>query len=298
MNWVTIGGMEEHWQRARVQASLRDRAIVFTAEKVTDLEFDIPAGRAKFSPHVALDIGHARRSAAYEPVGDAKVVGSVQPLSDRSLKVQLHLADGQWKLGPRPDAGLRKRHNLQGPIDDAFMDSFIFVRPTGKAWHAGIGQWSHGELEHAIEHWRRHFRGHARLKDDSQIDEQDIANSNLVLWGDPGSNQVLARIADQLPIVWDEKQITVGDRHFPAESHAVIAIYPNPLNHQRYVVLNSSFTFREYAYLNNARQVPKLPDWAIVDVRTAPDSLWPGKIADADFFDEAWRLKPPHAITP
>ena len=45
-----------------------------------------------------------------------------------------------------------------------------------------------------------------------------------------------------------------------------VLIYPNPLNPKRYVVLNSGFTFREYDYLNNARQVPKLPDFAVVDI--------------------------------
>ena len=29
--------------------------------------------------------------------------------------------------------GLRKKHGLQGPIDDAFMERFLFVRPTGTA---------------------------------------------------------------------------------------------------------------------------------------------------------------------
>ena len=52
-------------------------------------------------------------------------------------------------------------------------------------------------------------------------------------------------------------------------------------------MLNSGFTFREYDYLNNARQVPKLPDWAIVDVTTPPDSRKPGKVVAADFFDES-----------
>jgi hypothetical protein len=56
------------------------------------------------------------------------------------------------------------------------------------------------------------------------------------------------------------------------------------------VVLNSGFTFREYDYLNNARQVPKLPDWASVDVTTPPNSRWPGKIAAADFFTDKWEL--------
>jgi hypothetical protein len=56
------------------------------------------------------------------------------------------------------------------------------------------------------------------------------------------------------------------------------------------VVLNSGFTFREYDYLNNARQVPRLPDWAVVDVTTPPDARWPGRVAGAGFFGEAWDL--------
>ena len=43
--------------------------------------------------------------------------------------------------------------------------------------------------------------------------------------------------------------------------------------------------------MNNARQVPMLPDWAIIDLRTPPNSVWPGLVVDADFFDEQWQLK-------
>ena len=78
---------------------------------------------------------------------------------------------------------------------------------------------------------------------------------------------------------------------FPYADHALICIYPNPLNPERYLVLNSSFTFREYDYLNNARQTPKLPDWAIIDLNQAPNSRTPGRIAAGDFFDEKWALK-------
>jgi hypothetical protein len=78
-----------------------------------------------------------------------------------------------------------------------------------------------------------------------------IANSNLVLWGDPGSNKILARIADKLPVKWEGSTLIVGTQKYPAETHAPILIYPNPLNPNKYVVLNSGFTFREYDYLNN-----------------------------------------------
>jgi hypothetical protein len=71
-----------------------------------------------------------------------------------------------------------------------------------------------------------------------------------------------------------------------------MAIYPNPLNPRRYVVVNSGFTFREWDYLNNARQTPKLPDWAVIDTRTSPDARAPGKVVAADFFGERWELRP------
>ncbi|HVC95150.1 MAG TPA: prolyl oligopeptidase family serine peptidase [Pirellulales bacterium] len=284
MHWVTVDGLAEHWKPARVEAVIDDGpSVVIATENVTDLSLEMRPGYSPFDQDQPVEI-----------VIDEEPLDAPQPRSDLSWRVALHRRDGQWQLGPREADGLRKRHDLQGPIDDALMDSFIFVRPTKKPAHEAVGEWAGAELERAIEHWRRHFRGVARVKLDTEIDDDTIASSNLVLWGDPASNAVLSRIADKLPIVWNAKQITAGKRSFPADSHALIAIYPNPLNPRRYVVLNSSFTFREYAYLNNARQVPKLPDWAVVDLRTPPDTLWPGKIVAADFFDEEWRLKPPH----
>ena len=134
------------------------------------------------------------------------------PKSDRSWTASFHRVRSEWRSGRRPEEGLRKRHGLQGPIDDAFMDKFIFVRPTGQAWHEQPGKWAAAEMERAIVHWRRHFRGVARVKDDTAITPEDIAGSNLVLWGDPNSNAVLKQIAEKLPASWTREVITVGDR--------------------------------------------------------------------------------------
>ncbi len=145
-------------------------------------------------------------------------------------------------------------------------------------------------MTHAIEHWRRQFRGEARVKDDTEVTDADIAAHNLVLWGDPSSNAVLAKIADKLPIRWDSDGVRVGDKTYDAGHHVPVLIYPNPLNPKRYVVLNSGFTFREYDYLNNARQVPKLPDFAVIDVNVPVTSRAPGGIVTAGFFNERWQL--------
>ena len=276
MHWVTIDAMKEHWSQARVNAAIvADSFVSVTTNNVEQLTLSIPSGYAPLAVDANVEIKI-----------DEQSVEGPRPGSDLSWQVTLHREGATWKLGALPTNGLRKRHGLQGPIDDALMDSFVFVRPTAKSAHEAVEKWVQAEMSHAIVHWRQQFRGHARVVDDSAVTDEHIANSNLILWGDPTSNAVLKKIADKLPIHWGDSEITVGDDKFPSDRHAAIAIYPNPLNANRYVVLNSSFTFREYDYLNNARQVPKLPDWAIIDLRTPPGSRFPGKIAEAGFFNE------------
>jgi hypothetical protein len=172
------------------------------------------------------------------------------------------------------------------------MSSFVFIRPTGKALNDKVAAWSSAELDRAINQWRGMFRGKARVKSDAEISDADIANSNLVLWGDPASNSVLAKNIDRLPIGWNSQTVKIGEQSFAANSHVPVLIFPNPLNPKRYVVINSGPTFREAHYLTNAQQTPKLPDWAVVDLSVAPSAFAPGKIAAAGFFDEQWEMKP------
>jgi hypothetical protein len=252
--WVTIDQMEEHWARARLDAEQEgDGKVVATTTNVAAFSLGIPVARAV--------------------IDGQEVAGG-----PRFLKV-----GGRWTAG-EPDPGLRKRGGLQGPIDDAFTGRFLVVRPTRQPMHPMIQAWVSSSMGSALEHWRRIFRGEARVKDDAAVTDEDIASSHLVLWGDPGANAVLARIADRLPLRWNAKGVAAGGKTW-SDSHVPVLVYPNPLNPKRYVVLNSGFTFQAQSHLSNARQVPMLPDWAVIDVLS-------GKVADANFFGERWELKP------
>jgi hypothetical protein len=111
-----------------------------------------------------------------------------------------------------------------------------------------------------------------------------------VLWGDPASNAVLTKILPRLPLQWTSEKITLGKLSVPAATHAPVMIYPNPLNPNKYVVLNSSFTFRRGSSQTNSQQTPKLPDWALIDLQTPPGPTAPGGVVDAGFFGENWEL--------
>ena len=103
--------------------------------------------------------------------------------------------------------------------------------------------------------------------DNVKVTDEHIKNRHLVLWGDPKSNVVLGKIAKSLPLFWTPQGVSIGQAS-GGSTCVPIMIYPNPLNGDKYVVLNSGFTFREDAFASNARQTPKLPDWAIVDAAT------------------------------
>lgn len=280
MHWLVIDGLTEHWKRARVDAALGEQTVTVKTENVEALSLEFPPGWAPFPITKPVEV-----------TIDGVKVGGGHPQSDRSWVCRLERQGDGWKLSNPSDQGLRKRHDLQGPIDDAFMDSFVFVLPTGTGGNPRFNAWADQEASHAIEHWRRQFRGEPRVKKDVDVTEADIASANLILWGDSTTNTVLARLADRLPIAWNRERIKAGDRTFSSDNHGLILIAPNPLNTRRYVVLNSGFTYREYDYLNNARQVPKLPDWAVINLETPPGSRTPGAVVAADFFNERWELK-------
>ncbi len=270
--WLEILQLDKHWERGEVTGTYK--APIF------DLKTN---GVRALRVHLPPDIGAVIR------IDGEKVVDNF-PTGAKSV-LQFERVTGKWQ-GLFPVRELEKNPGLQGPIDDAFMDSFINVSPTGRPMNSKTAEWAEKEMKHAADHWRKQFRGDAPMKKDSEITKDDIANNNLVLWGDPMSNSVLAKIADKLPIKWTDRGIQVGDKLYAGGTHVPVLIYPNPLNPKKYVVLNSGFTFREYDQLNNARQVPKLPDYAVIDITIPPNSRYPGKVVQAGFFGERWELLP------
>jgi hypothetical protein len=281
--WLQIDGLERHWERAEVDQVF---GTTLRTRNVSALSFNVPPGRW----HLPVLGDKTISDAPWRIDDDELPLGSYQ--SDRSYVMHARKVNGHWTRVDSPQwNGLHKSPGLQGPIDDAFMDRFLMVKPTGPSLNEKVGAWANGEMWHAIEHWRRQFRGDAPIKDDTAVTDADIASSNLVLWGDPSSNKVLAKIAEKLPVKWTADGVSVGGQTFGADKHVPVLIYPNPLNPKKYVVLNSGFTFREFDYTSNARQLPKLPDYALLDVSVAPTPRAAGKVVLADFFDEEWKFK-------
>jgi len=280
MYGAAITGLEKHWEDSRLDVDFLDRAHVTVRTKnVTAFKL---AGRG--------DSLNATVDGQQLFVQDRGTAGGIHPYFWKE-KSDWHGLDAAPGFGPSPQE-LRKRHGLQGPIDDAFMGPFVVVLPTGTPASPQVGRWVDFEMHHFLDRWPALFRGDARVRNDSAVMiERDIQDSNLILWGDAKSNLLIAKILPKLPLKWGDR-VAIGKQSFDATTHVPLMIYPNPLNPTRYVVLNSGPTFREDDDRTNSLQNPKLPDWAIIDVTQPPDGKSPGKVVDADFFDERWLVTP------
>jgi hypothetical protein len=180
----------------------------------------------------------------------------------------LEKIDGKWKPA-KNSKSLVKKHGLQGPIDDAFMDAFLAVNPTE-------------QFQREYSKW---MRADVPVKDAGAITASDMATHNLALFGDPSNNKWIAKIASQLPVRWSGDDIVVGADRYPAAGHTLVMVYPNPLSPGRYVVLNSGYTFHEAEFRGtNALLYPRLGDYAVIRKSD-------GKVVRAGLFDEHWQLK-------
>ena len=276
-HWVRLEGLGEHWSEASVEASLQHSGVRVMTDNVTALRLDFGAGEWPFHPGLSVPV-----------LLDGQEFLLRGPDSDRSWSAAFHRSADGWNVGPMPDV-LRKRPGLQGPIDDVWFDSFLVVIPSSTPMSEALGNWTRREQDRLIEEWRSQFRGDARVKKDVDVTEEDVAAHHLVVFGDPHSNLILQRVLSELPLVWNKETVQLAGRRLDASTHAPVMIHPNPLNPDRYLVINGGFTWRDFP--SNADQTPKLPDYALIDFTKPATRVAPGEVVHAGFFDERWWVR-------
>src|SRR5579863_2268865 len=103
--WVTLDGLEKHYDRAEVDAKRsEDRAQYEIATKNL----------------TRLVLREADHATAIQIDGQKLSV-------KRAPKITLEKSGGNWRQADGETPGLRKKHGLQGPIDDAFLEPFLVV---------------------------------------------------------------------------------------------------------------------------------------------------------------------------
>jgi pimeloyl-ACP methyl ester carboxylesterase len=260
--WVSVDGLEKHYERADIDATRSDDRSSY--EVRTHNISRLTLRETQHAKHISID-GQALRF-------------------KETAEMALEKTPRGWTLGGR-QSGLHKAHALQGPIDDAFLDPFLLVRPTGTPWNDAVTQQALRTLARFERLWAKYFRGHPFIKDDKDVTDADMAKYHVVLFGDPGSNRLTARVISKLPVKWTKEAVTFAGQSYPAAENFPAMIYPNPLNPSKYVVLNTGLTITDREY-NGDYGMPQWGDYAIVKVKEGADVP---DLVTAGLFDEHWR---------
>jgi hypothetical protein len=177
------------------------------------------------------------------------------------------------------------------------MESFICVRGTGKPWSQEQHDWAHWTLDRFAGEFDKWLRGKIRIVDDRHLTDKEMTESNIILFGDPGSNSVLARMLKDLPIKWSRDAIQVNDKKYDPKTHGLSMIYPNPITPaayqgpRRYVVINSGHTMHEKDFkASNSWLFPRLGDIAIQKFTKNSKTGYDEEIEWAALFNSAWKL--------
>jgi hypothetical protein len=251
--WITVDGMGEEFSRAYVDAT-RDAAKATYTIKTENVS------------RLLLDDMKAAKSVSID--GDTLQVTAAPTIL--LVKDASH-----WKpAGASDDGALRKQPGLQGPVNAAFLDAFICVSPTGTPFSAATDAAARKELSRFTAMFLRDYLGDTRARPDTAVTDSDIANNSLVLFGDPGSNALIARIVDKLPIKWTKDTLVVNGKTYNTADSMPVLIYPNPLNPKRYVVINAGLSA-------GGRNGNAYGDWAV---------LRNGAVADGGVFDSSWKF--------
>lgn len=269
----------KNWEDTRVSVQRKADTLQISTKNVARLWIEYPKGMK------SLTIDDQKHSWPKSLSGDPQ-----------SATFDLH--KGAWEqfeylISMFPQ---RKMPGMSGPIDDAFMNRFVIVLPSGKSPFSAEQEWIDFELKHFLTRWKALMRGEPRtIRDTEAVEQASLGGENLILWGVPESNKLFDRLKDGsgFPVEFTEEEFTFQGKRYERGKYLPLLIHQNTFGKgSHYLVLNSGLTFREAHDKTNSQQNPKLPDWAIIDITQPPDAHAPGKIVEAGFFDEWWKIKP------
>ena len=103
-HWVRIEGLDSHYERVEIDAQRSPSGVVVKTANVRS--FSLTTSNRTYE----IDC---------------------QAISGAGANPSFVKSNGRWSVGKL--AGRQKRPGLQGPIDDAFKEAFLVVRPTGNA---------------------------------------------------------------------------------------------------------------------------------------------------------------------
>ena len=268
--WVEVAGLETWGRPATLHA-------VHSARGTILLQTENVSGLSLFPPAV-----WAHDDGSFALKWNGRDLGRQSP--DAKGRILLE----QPRAPDAGGAGLRKTRAVCGPASDVMNYPFVLVRGT---------RGSKEETEaltamasHFANDWYAYAEGRATVLRDVDVTPELMRSHNLVLFGLPETNELVAKIAPRLPFRLSRASITLPDgKSFPTAGTGLVLTYPNPLAPDRYVLICRGIPWGSGRSPNHRFDL--LPDFALYGTETLP-GMGINRYVAAGLFDANWQYDP------
>jgi enterochelin esterase-like enzyme len=286
-HWAEITRIENYPEIARLRAVIEGAEL--RVETQNTLAFSLDLASAPLVPGSVTSISI-----------DGKQVASGLP-AKLGASVRFNRTDGKWCSGGPPDSGsrLEKKPGSSGPITDAYYGALLHVYGTAdsRATEALKRSAMRGAQGWPLWLWRVQ----QKVVADTEVTDEMMRDHHLVLYASPGSNGVLERVLDRLPLRITPDAISLGEQTFRGTGVGVKLVHPNPLAPSRYVIVQAATTT---SGVEGGNRLPDfLPDFVVYDASTTlsrPRLVFDRKHAPLamGYFDRNWKLPAPTGAQP
>jgi len=211
------------------------------------------------------------------------------------------LGRGQANRPPETQVKLSRSPKIysNGINDAARLPDYLYTYPAGD-------ETTHRYLE---AFWKRFRIGSAAIKSDRDLTEQDIQTRNIYIYGSPENHSLFQRVRDQLPIVFEDDGIVVGNKKCKGRDVGAIFTCPNPLSPEHRLVIYGTVSPEALKNMNGVFHGPT--DYIVFNNTTRQFSAKKGYETEDDFLllgsfdksdparwrvDEKLQLLPPKAL--
>ena len=280
--WAVLDDRKDHLRPGRLHARVDpDEIITVRTENVRRFTLLLKEAPLHGGPLIRVD-GKGL------PLDPAIVPGSEVTL------ISENKAPGGWRRwdGAPLDPGLRKQARLSGPLGDASWEAQVHVFGTlvaeetprlERAATLGARGWTPDPEFTQVRH---------PVISDRTLKNADIKDRVLVLYGNARNNAILRVIGHKLPIRIGTDSITLRDQRLTHPSTGAKFICPNPLNPNRYLVVQAGLSADA---VERGGVLPIfLGDFVVFDnrfthrIRKVVFGRQP--LIETGFFTESWRL--------
>jgi predicted esterase len=198
-------------------------------------------------------------------------------------------AAGTWERAERQPPRGEKRPGVSGPFGDLFRRGATLVTgTTGTAEARFFLDWCAREAAGFFRRWNGgvHRGGIAGeswvdlpVMTDAEYGASGDPRRNVIAFGTPATNALLAELANSLGLAVSERSIHLRGREWRGQQVAIIAVVPHPDGTDRYVAIHGGVTpdaITHGAHLH----WQLLPDYLVYEQ---------DRVLDWGYFDNQWR---------